>query len=79
MPDDDYDWADDDTLSPDEIMGIFEALGPDIEITGPPDTSRVPNELTFTYAATTKTEAFITPVVDVSFAPGHEPVPTPTA
>lgn len=66
MPnDDDYDWADDETLSAEETMRIFEALGPDVPITGPPNTAGehiVPSELTFAYA-TTKTEAIITPVM----------------
>jgi hypothetical protein len=66
MPnDDDYDWADDETLSAEETMRIFEALGPDVPITGPPHTAGehiVPSELTFAYA-TTKTEAIITPVM----------------
>jgi hypothetical protein len=35
MPDNDYDWADDDSLSAEETMRIFESLGPDVEITGP--------------------------------------------
>ena len=34
MPDESYDWADDDSLGFDETMRIFEALGPDIELTG---------------------------------------------
>lgn len=53
MPDDDYDWADDDTLSAEETMRIFEALGPDVEITGPP-----------TYAYVTQTKMVATPELD---------------
>lgn len=52
MPDDDYDWADDETLSLDETVRIFDALGPDVEVTGPPE-HVVPKELTFAYTATT--------------------------
>lgn len=32
-----YDWADDDTLSTEDTMWIFDTLGPDVEITGPPE------------------------------------------
>src|SRR5262245_38855837 len=42
MPDDDYDWADDDALNAEDTMRTFEALGPDVEITGPPEGAGIP-------------------------------------
>jgi hypothetical protein len=62
MPDDDYDWADDDTLSAEETMQIFEALGPDEEVTGPPESTipaqfRPTASLTSAYGAHTTTNA----------------------
>ena len=60
MPDDDYDWADDETLNYDETMKIIDALGPDVEITGPegagiPLQYRQTASLTLAYAARTTT------------------------
>jgi hypothetical protein len=58
---DDYDWADDETLSYDETMKIIDALGPDVEITGPPKGAEIPPQyrqtasLTCAYAAQTST------------------------
>lgn len=75
MPSDDYDWADDDTLSAEETMKIFEALGPDVEITGPPSNINIPDEyrstagLTSTYAVTTRYAPPVTVAYDLTACP----------
>lgn len=77
IPDDDYDLADDDTLSAEETMRIFEALGPDVEITGPPSNTIIPGAfrstagLTSAYVATTKT--YVLPGVTVPYDPAVRP------
>lgn len=83
MPKDDDDWADDDSLSADETMRIFEALGPDVEITGPlrehiptPDQLLPPQAQTFAYVSQTKT---ITTPVATPLVPALEPAIAQTA
>jgi len=67
--DDDYDWADDETLTAEQFDQIFESLGPEIEITGPPTGTLItegfqppPPRLTFTYGK--KTERRFIPSAD---------------
>jgi hypothetical protein len=83
MPKDKYDWADDDSLSADETMRIFEALGTDVEITGPvreriptPDQLLPPQAQTFAYVSQTKT---ITTPVATPLVPPLEPAMARTA
>jgi hypothetical protein len=58
--DDDYDWADDETLNYEQTMKIVDALGPDVEITGPPgvpEKFRSTEGLTSAYVEKTTTYA----------------------
>jgi hypothetical protein len=78
MHDDDYDWADDETLNYEETMKIIDGLGPDVEVTGPPARTLMSEEfrpaavLTSAYVAKTTTYApppAVAVAVDPTFCP----------
>jgi hypothetical protein len=78
MHDDDYDWADDETLNYDETMKIIDALGPDVEITGPPEGAEIPPQFRQTAALTSAYVTHTTTFPQRSYAFASDPTACPT-